>query len=101
MYLCCPQETLSTLEYAQRAKNITNRPEVNQKLTKKMLMKEYTDEIERLRRDLLASREKNGIFLAQENYEEMQTQLLQRKDKIKELEEKLQMLNMDMIKVSY
>ena len=101
MYFCCPQETLSTLEYAQRAKNITNRPEVNQKLTKKMLMKEYTDEIERLRRDLLASREKNGIFLAQENYEEMQTQLLQRKDKIKELEEKLQMLNMDMIKVSY
>ena len=30
---------------------------------------EYNEEIERLRRDLQASRDKNGIFLAQENYE--------------------------------
>lgn len=29
------EETLSTLEYAHRAKNIMNKPEVNQKLTKK------------------------------------------------------------------
>jgi len=36
---CDIQETLSTLDYAFRAKNITNRPEVNQKLTKKALMK--------------------------------------------------------------
>ena len=33
------EETLSTLDYAHRAKNITNRPEVNQKLTKKAMMK--------------------------------------------------------------
>ena len=33
------EETLSTLDYAHRAKNITNRPEVNQKLTKKALLK--------------------------------------------------------------
>ncbi|XP_046642595.1 kinesin-like protein KIF11 [Daphnia pulicaria] len=32
------EETLSTLDYAHRAKNITNRPEVNQKLTKKALL---------------------------------------------------------------
>lgn len=35
----CLQETLSTLDYAFRAKNITNRPEVNQKLTKKALLR--------------------------------------------------------------
>lgn len=29
---------------------------------------EYNEEIERLRRDLQAAREKNGIFLAEENY---------------------------------
>jgi kinesin family protein 11 len=63
------QETLSTLDYAFRAKNITNRPEVNQKLTKKTLMKEYTEEIEHLRRDLQAARDKNGIFVAEENYQ--------------------------------
>ena len=33
------EETLSTLDYAHRAKNITNRPEINQKLTKKALLK--------------------------------------------------------------
>ena len=29
---------------------------------------EYTEEIEKLKRDLVATREKNGIFLSQENY---------------------------------
>lgn len=33
------QETLSTLDYAHRAKNILNKPEINQKLTKKALIK--------------------------------------------------------------
>ncbi len=36
---CNMEETLSTLDYAHRAKNITNRPEVNQKLSKKALIK--------------------------------------------------------------
>merc|ERR1711976_948034 len=58
-----------------RAKNITNKPEVNQKLSKKAVLKEYTEEIERLRKDLMASREKNGVFLANENYQEMLTQI--------------------------
>ncbi|KAL7647789.1 UNVERIFIED_CONTAM: hypothetical protein RMT77_001398 [Armadillidium vulgare] len=65
------EETLSTLDYAHRAKNIQNRPEVNQRVNKKELICEYTNEIEKLRRDLLASREKNGVHLANENYEEM------------------------------
>lgn len=65
------EETLSTLEYAHRAKNIQNRPEVNQKLTKKTVLKEYTEEIDRLKRDLMASRDKNGIYLAEETYQEM------------------------------
>ncbi|XP_063849661.1 kinesin-like protein KIF11 isoform X2 [Scylla paramamosain] len=66
------EETLSTLDYAHRAKNIQNKPEVNQKLHKKELIQEYSQEIERLRRDLLAMREKNGVYLANENYQEMQ-----------------------------
>ena len=60
---------MSTLDYAHRAKNITNKPEINQKLSKKAVLKEYTEEIERLRKDLMASREKNGVFLANENYQ--------------------------------
>lgn len=80
------EETLSTLDYAHRAKNITNRPEINQKLSKKALLKEYTEEIERLRRDLLASRERNGVYLAQENYNEIQALI---ENQTKEIEEKI------------
>lgn len=57
------------MEYAQRAKNIKNNPEVNQKISRRGLLKEYNDEIERLRRDLVAARDKHGVFLDKENYE--------------------------------
>lgn len=56
------EETMSTLEYAHRAKNIQNKPEVNQKMTKKAILKEYAEEIDRLKRDLQATRDKNGKF---------------------------------------
>lgn len=69
------EETLSTLDYAHRAKDITNRPEVNQKMTKRAVLKEYTEEIERLRRDLNACREKNGVFLDKDNYAQMLSEL--------------------------
>lgn len=60
---------MNTLEYAQRAKNIKNNPEINQKITRRGLLREYNEEIDRLRRDLLAAREKHGIYLEKENYE--------------------------------
>lgn len=36
---CNLEETMSTLDYASRAKSIKNKPEVNQKFTKKALIK--------------------------------------------------------------
>ena len=65
------EETLSTLDYAHRAKNIQNKPEVNQKMSKSAKLKEYTHEMERLRKDLMAAREKNGVFIAHDNYQNM------------------------------
>jgi hypothetical protein len=47
---------LIQLRTIDRAKSITNKPEVNQKLTKKALIKQYEDEIEQLKRDLSATR---------------------------------------------
>lgn len=67
------KEMLSTLEYAHRAKNITNRPEINQKVCKRELLKEYTKEIERLKRDLMATREKNGVYVSFNDYDSMQS----------------------------
>jgi kinesin family protein 11 len=55
------QETLSTLDYAHRAKNIKNKPMINASLSKKTVLGEYTKEIDKLRKDLLAAREKNGV----------------------------------------
>lgn len=34
---------------------------------------EYTEEIERLKRDLAATRDKNGVYLSTENYEYVKT----------------------------
>lgn len=35
-------------------------------------MQEYTEEIERLKRDLAATREKHGVYISAENYEWVQ-----------------------------
>ncbi|XP_011199680.2 kinesin-like protein Klp61F isoform X2 [Bactrocera dorsalis] len=83
------EETLSTLEYAHRAKNIQNKPEVNQKLTKKTVLKEYTEEIDKLKRDLIAARDKNGIYLAEDTYNEM---TLKMDSQNRELNEKMLLL---------
>lgn len=83
------EETLSTLEYAHRAKNIQNKPELNQKLTKKTVLKEYTDEIDKLKRDLMAARDKNGIYLADDTYNEM---TLKMDSQNRELNEKMLLL---------
>uniref|UniRef100_A0A8C8H9D7 Kinesin-like protein n=1 Tax=Oncorhynchus tshawytscha TaxID=74940 RepID=A0A8C8H9D7_ONCTS len=82
------EETLSTLDYANRAKNIMNKPEVNQKLTKRTLIKEYTEEIERLKRDLAATRDKNGVYLSSENYD-MAAAISSQEDHITEYTEKI------------
>lgn len=65
------EETISTLDYAFRAKNIRNKPQVNQMINKKTLLKEFTFEIERLKSELIATRQRNGVYLSNENYEEM------------------------------
>jgi kinesin family protein 11 len=65
------EETISTLDYAFRAKNIRNKPQVNQMVNKKTLLKEFTTEIERLKSELIATRQRNGVYLSNENYEEI------------------------------
>ncbi|KAI3826224.1 hypothetical protein L1987_00269 [Smallanthus sonchifolius] len=64
----CLEETLSTLDYAHRAKNIKNKPEANQKMSKAMLLKDMYLEIEKMKQDLRAAREKNGVYISHERY---------------------------------
>ncbi|KAI4285689.1 MAG: hypothetical protein L6R35_004599 [Caloplaca aegaea] len=65
------EETISTLDYAFRAKNIRNKPQVNQTISKKTLLKEFTAEIEKLKGELIATRHRNGVYLTAEGYEEI------------------------------
>ena len=65
------EETVSTLDYAFRAKNIRNKPQINQMISKKTLLREFTAEIEKLKGDLIAARQRNGVYLTSESYEEM------------------------------
>ncbi|XP_034041025.1 kinesin-like protein KIF11 [Thalassophryne amazonica] len=94
------EETLSTLEYASRAKNIMNKPEINQKLSKRMLIKEYTEEIERLKRDLFATREKNGVYLSSENYENMMGQITSHEEQIAEYTDRITAMEDELQKVT-
>ncbi|XP_015952328.1 kinesin-like protein KIN-5D [Arachis duranensis] len=64
----CLEETLSTLDYAHRAKNIKNKPEVNQKMVKSALIKDLYSEIDRLKQEVYAAREKNGIYIPRDRY---------------------------------
>ncbi|XP_010245506.1 PREDICTED: kinesin-like protein KIN-5C [Nelumbo nucifera] len=64
----CLEETLSTLDYAHRAKHIKNKPEVNQKMMKSTLITDLYGEIDRLKVELYAAREKNGVYVPKERY---------------------------------
>nr|XP_021149439.1 kinesin-like protein KIF11 [Columba livia] len=94
------EETLSTLEYAHRAKNIMNKPEINQKLTKKALIKEYTEEIERLKRDLAATREKNGVYISLENYEALNGKLTVQEEQIVEYIDKISVMEEEVKRIT-
>ncbi|KAF5744663.1 kinesin-related protein [Tripterygium wilfordii] len=84
----CLEETLSTLDYANRAKNIKNKPEVNQKMMKSAMMKDLYSEIDRLKQEVYAAREKNGIYIPRDRYlaEEAEKKAMSEKIERMELE---------------
>ncbi|CRG99780.1 kinesin-5, putative [Plasmodium relictum] len=76
----CVDETLSTLDYVFRAKNIKNKPEINVKTTKQLKIKDLNNEIEKLRNALNLSREKRGVYLDNEEYNNIQNSLKKNKE---------------------
>ncbi|CAA7042218.1 unnamed protein product [Microthlaspi erraticum] len=83
------EETLSTLDYAYRAKNIKNKPEANQKLSKAVLLKDLYLELERVKEDVRAARDRNGIYIAQQRYAEEEAEKKARIERIEQLENDL------------
>ncbi|CCU81857.1 Kinesin-related motor protein [Blumeria hordei DH14] len=90
------EETISTLDYAFRAKNIRNKPQINQMINKKTLLKEFTVEIEKLKTELIATRQRNGVYLSNENYEEITTQSESRRILSEEQAAKIETMEMNL-----
>ncbi|KAM3324913.1 kinesin-like protein KIN-5C [Capsicum chacoense] len=81
----CLEETLSTLDYAHRAKHIRNKPEVNQKMMKSTLIKDLYGEIERLKGEVYAAREKNGVYIPKERYYQEESERKAMADQIEQM----------------
>ncbi|KAL0292088.1 UNVERIFIED_CONTAM: Kinesin-like protein KIN-5D [Sesamum calycinum] len=84
-----PTETLNTLDYAHRAKHIKNKPEINQKMMKSALIKDLYFEIDRLKQEVYAAREKNGIYIPKDRY-------LQDEAEKKAMSEKIERMEIDL-----
>ncbi|PIA59170.1 hypothetical protein AQUCO_00400201v1 [Aquilegia coerulea] len=81
----CLEETLSTLDYAHRAKNIRNKPEVNQKMMKSTLIKDLYGEIDRLKAEVYAAREKSGVYIPKERYYQEESERKAMADQIEQM----------------
>ncbi|KAL0935417.1 kinesin related protein 2 [Colletotrichum truncatum] len=86
------EETISTLDYAFRAKNIRNKPQLNAMINKKMLLRDFATEIERLKSELITTRLRNGVYLSNESYEEMTAQSESRRIVMEEQAAKMETL---------
>ena len=91
-------ETLTTLRYASRAKNIQNKPRINED-PKDAMIREFSDEITRLREELAAfsggkinfgegttTTTEGGITVVNRK----QVTYVENKEKMKEMEEKIE-----------
>ncbi|KAK9127151.1 hypothetical protein Syun_015948 [Stephania yunnanensis] len=87
----CLEETLSTLDYAYRAKNIKNKPEANKKMSKAILLKELYLEMERMRQDVRAAREKNGVYIPHERFAQDEANKKVMNEKVEKLEVDLEL----------
>ncbi|KAJ6742130.1 KINESIN-LIKE PROTEIN KIN-5B [Salix viminalis] len=83
------EETLSTLDYAYRAKSIRNKPEANQRVSKAVLLKDLYLDIEKLKEDVRAAREKNGVYIPHDKFALDEAEKKLRIEKIEQLENEL------------
>ncbi|XP_021745533.1 kinesin-like protein KIN-5B [Chenopodium quinoa] len=86
----CLEETLSTLDYAYRAKNIKNKPEANKKLCKTVLLKDLYMELERMKQDIRVARDKNGVYVPLERFVQDEAEKKGRIEKIEQLKMELE-----------
>lgn len=72
--LHCLEETLSTLDYANRACLIVNCPEVNKDSSKNQIVDALTKKIESAQKDIAALRTGDGFYVDADNYQDLLTE---------------------------
>lgn len=97
--LVCLDETISTLEYAFRARKIVISPEANKKITKNDMIKTLTDEAERLRRDIAALRKGSGFYINLENYQNLLADVEVKKRDLMSNKELISVLEKEVVKL--
>jgi hypothetical protein len=108
-------ESLSTLKFANRAKNIKNRAQINEDLDEKALLRRYEQELKRLRQELnersknvvdkrklieveeMRKRAEQDKLAALMNMEQLSRDLMQEKISKKKLEARIKELNGNLI----
>ncbi|KAF5294497.1 hypothetical protein FQR65_LT01623 [Abscondita terminalis] len=78
-------DTLTTLEYAQRARTIVNKPEVNEKLLLSDCLTNCIEENNRLAKDLDAARKRNGVYIHHDNFEKIEADNKLEKENVNKL----------------
>ncbi|OBA26308.1 kinesin-domain-containing protein [Hanseniaspora valbyensis NRRL Y-1626] len=79
------EETISTLEYASKAKNIKNKPQMGSVLFKDLLIKNVAVELSKLKNELYFTKQKEGgIYMEAEKYDSVHRDLENFKIEIQE-----------------
>ncbi|PAN50296.1 hypothetical protein PAHAL_9G510800 [Panicum hallii] len=92
------EETLVTLDYASRAKSIRNKPEPNRKTCKSVMLKDIYQEMERMKQDVKAAREKNGVYIPHERFVLDEAEKKSMREKMEHLELSLEKQNKEVEK---
>ena len=66
-------------------------------MTRNSLLKEYVAEIERLKADVLAAREKNGIFVSEETWNRVMTEQELRQTELEEAKKQVEIVESQML----
>lgn len=78
------EETCSTLQYAAKAKNIKNKPQLGSIVMKDILVKNITSELAKIKSDLLSTKSREGIYMSQDNYRELTNDVESYKNEVQE-----------------
>ncbi|CAI4059772.1 kinesin motor protein CIN8 SKDI_05G0100 [Saccharomyces kudriavzevii IFO 1802] len=86
------EETCSTLEYASKAKNIKNKPQLGAFMMKDILVKNITMELAKIKSDLLSTKSKEGIYMSQDHYKNLNSDLESHKNEVQECKREIESL---------